>query len=119
MFRSSIPFEGVFTNETVIAQVSCAGKTIIDFITSSPVGMTKTVIANPSTGRSWNSSFSLKVMLPFWVFSLSIFSGLLFLISMGLKVSALEQSIRPMSSQTHGVSRSWLVLLHPICKRHF
>ena len=49
IFRLFVPL-GVLVNETVIAQVGCSGKTIDDFTTSSPVGMTKTSIANPSTG---------------------------------------------------------------------
>ena len=41
---------GVLVNETVVAQVGCSSETIVDFTTSSPVGMTKTSIANPSSG---------------------------------------------------------------------
>ena len=41
---------GVFVNETVIAQIGCSGKTIIDFTTSSPAGMSKTTIMNTSPG---------------------------------------------------------------------
>jgi hypothetical protein len=41
---------GNLTNETVIAQVGCAGKTIVEFTTSSPTGLIKTNIINPSTG---------------------------------------------------------------------
>ena len=37
-------------NETVIAQVGCTGKTIIDFTTSSPAGMSKTNIINTGPG---------------------------------------------------------------------
>lgn len=36
--------------EYVIAQVGCSGKTITDFTTTSPVGLTKSAIQNPSTG---------------------------------------------------------------------
>ena len=36
--------------EYVVVQVGCTGKTIIDFVTSTPVGMTKSAIQNPSTG---------------------------------------------------------------------
>lgn len=42
---------GVFVNETVIAEVGCGGKIIIDFTTSSPAGMSKTTIRNTSPGR--------------------------------------------------------------------
>ena len=41
---------GVLANETIIAQVGCPGKTIPEFITSSPMGLIKTAISNPSTG---------------------------------------------------------------------
>jgi hypothetical protein len=41
---------GANVTEFVIAQVGCTGKSIIDFVTSTPVGMTKSVIQNPSTG---------------------------------------------------------------------
>lgn len=41
---------GILTNETVIAQVGCPGKTISEFTTSSPIGLIKTNIINPSTG---------------------------------------------------------------------
>ncbi|CAF0857108.1 unnamed protein product [Adineta ricciae] len=41
---------GSNVTEYVIVQVYCAGKTIIDFITSTPVGMTKSTILNPSPG---------------------------------------------------------------------
>ena len=41
---------GILTNETVIAQVGCSNKTIKEFTTSSPTGLIKTAIANPSTG---------------------------------------------------------------------
>ncbi|CAF4631991.1 unnamed protein product, partial [Rotaria sp. Silwood2] len=40
---------GALTNETVIAQVNCANKTIIDFTTSSPIGMKKTAITKIGT----------------------------------------------------------------------
>ena len=36
--------------EYVIVQVGCPGKTIIDFVSSTPIGMTKSGIQNPSTG---------------------------------------------------------------------
>lgn len=42
---------GVLVTEKVIAQVGCLGKSIIEFVTSSPIGMTKSVIQNPSTGE--------------------------------------------------------------------
>ena len=42
---------GVLSNETVIAQVTCPGKTITDFVTSSPTGLRKSAIMNPSTGN--------------------------------------------------------------------
>ncbi|CAF3771940.1 unnamed protein product [Rotaria sordida] len=41
---------GSTVSEYVIAQIGCSGKTIIDFTSSSPVGMTKSTIENPSTG---------------------------------------------------------------------
>jgi len=41
---------GVLDNETVIAQVGCAGRTIVEFTTSSPIGLIQTAIANPTTG---------------------------------------------------------------------
>ncbi|CAF1080336.1 unnamed protein product [Rotaria sordida] len=41
---------GSTVSEYVIAQIGCSGKTIIDFTSSSPVGMTKSTIQNPSTG---------------------------------------------------------------------
>jgi len=34
----------------VIAEVGCPGKTIKEFTTSSPTGLIKTAIENPSTG---------------------------------------------------------------------
>ncbi|CAF4660911.1 unnamed protein product, partial [Rotaria sp. Silwood2] len=40
------------TNETVIAQVNCANKTIIDFTTSSPIGMKKTAITKIGTSKT-------------------------------------------------------------------
>ncbi|UJR14593.1 hypothetical protein I4U23_001588 [Adineta vaga] len=39
---------GSNVTEYVIVQVFCAGKTITDFVSSTPVGMTKSVILNPS-----------------------------------------------------------------------
>ena len=41
---------GSNVTEFVIAQVGCSGKSIIDFTTTSPVGLRKTAIQNPSTG---------------------------------------------------------------------
>lgn len=41
---------GNLTNETVIAQIGCVGKTIVEFTTSSPIGLIKSAIMNPSTG---------------------------------------------------------------------
>ncbi|CAF1251765.1 unnamed protein product [Adineta steineri] len=41
---------GVQLNETVIAQTYCPGQTIVDFVTSSPIGMTHSAISNPSSG---------------------------------------------------------------------
>ncbi|CAF1082691.1 unnamed protein product, partial [Adineta ricciae] len=40
---------GVQLNETVIVQTYCPGQTIVDFVTSSPIGMTHSAISNPST----------------------------------------------------------------------
>ncbi|UJR12009.1 hypothetical protein I4U23_016187 [Adineta vaga] len=36
--------------ETVIIQVFCSGQTIVDYVSSVPVGMTKSKISNPSSG---------------------------------------------------------------------
>jgi hypothetical protein len=36
----------------VIAQVGCTGKTITEFTTSSPIGLIKSSIINPSTGQN-------------------------------------------------------------------
>jgi hypothetical protein len=41
---------GVLTNETVIAQIGCAGKNITQFTTSSPIGLSQSAIMNPTTG---------------------------------------------------------------------
>ncbi|CAF1317920.1 unnamed protein product [Rotaria sp. Silwood1] len=41
---------GSNVTEYVIAQVYCPGKTITDFVTSSPVGLRKSTIQNPSSG---------------------------------------------------------------------
>ncbi|CAF4144587.1 unnamed protein product, partial [Adineta steineri] len=41
---------GVQLNETVIAQTYCPGQTIVDFVTTSPIGMTHSAIRNPSSG---------------------------------------------------------------------
>ncbi|CAF4693046.1 unnamed protein product [Rotaria sp. Silwood2] len=43
---------GLNVTEYVIVQVYCSGKSIVDFITSSPVGLTKSGIQNPSSGMS-------------------------------------------------------------------
>ncbi|CAF3344321.1 unnamed protein product [Rotaria sp. Silwood1] len=43
------PNRGVQLTETVIAQTYCTGESIVDFVTSSPIGMTHSTIANPST----------------------------------------------------------------------
>ena len=40
----------VSLNETIIAQVGCAGKTIIELLTSSPLGMVKTNVTSMSSG---------------------------------------------------------------------
>ena len=45
-----ILIEGNLTEETVIAQIGCSGKTIVEFTTSSPIGLIKSAIMNPSTG---------------------------------------------------------------------
>ena len=42
---------GTITNETVMAQVGCTGKAIVEFITTSPIGLVKSAIINPSTGQ--------------------------------------------------------------------
>ncbi|CAF1238732.1 unnamed protein product [Adineta steineri] len=41
---------GVQLNETVIVQTYCPGQTIVDIVTSSPIGMTHSNISNPSSG---------------------------------------------------------------------
>ncbi|CAF0986798.1 unnamed protein product [Adineta steineri] len=41
---------GVQLNETVQVQTYCPGQTIVNFVTSSPVGMTHSAISNPSSG---------------------------------------------------------------------
>ncbi|UJR08422.1 hypothetical protein I4U23_012692 [Adineta vaga] len=41
---------GSNVTEYVIVQVYCPGKAIVDFVSSSPVGMTKSAILNPSPG---------------------------------------------------------------------
>lgn len=41
---------GSNVTEYVIVQIGCSGKTIVDFTTNTPVGMTKSAIQNPSTG---------------------------------------------------------------------
>jgi hypothetical protein len=51
-------FLGVQLTETVIAQTTCAGQSVVDFVTSSPIGMTHSVISNPSAGKQ--SVFQLK-----------------------------------------------------------
>ncbi|UJR38695.1 hypothetical protein I4U23_031361 [Adineta vaga] len=40
---------GVQLNETIIVQTYCPGQTIVDLVTSSPIGMTHSAIRNPST----------------------------------------------------------------------
>jgi hypothetical protein len=93
---------GVLSNETVIAQVNCPGKSIIDFMTSSPLGMTTTAIVNPSTGKTRICSLpTYRAHLQ--VSTLSIFFGLLLPISMGHKDFALEQWTRQVSSRSSGV----------------
>ena len=42
---------GVQLNETVEIQTYCPGQTIIDIVTSSPIGMTHSAISNPSPGK--------------------------------------------------------------------
>lgn len=37
--------------ELVIVQVNCAGKSIVDFVSSVPIGMKKSTIQNPSTSE--------------------------------------------------------------------
>ncbi|CAM4758674.1 unnamed protein product [Rotaria magnacalcarata] len=37
-------------NETIIVQTYCTGQTIVDFVTSSPIGMVHSAISNPSSG---------------------------------------------------------------------
>jgi hypothetical protein len=60
------------TNETVIAQVGCTGKTITEFTTSSPIGLIKSSITNPSTGRNIYFSFLSHLLFIF----LLIFTGI-------------------------------------------
>lgn len=40
----NMDFVDALTNETVIAEVICPGKTIVEFITSSPIGLRKSAI---------------------------------------------------------------------------
>ncbi len=42
---------GVQLTETVIVQTYCSGDSIVDFVTSSPIGMTHSAISNPSPGK--------------------------------------------------------------------
>ncbi|CAF1012841.1 unnamed protein product [Rotaria sordida] len=44
-----VPYDVQLT-ETVIVQTYCTGQTIVDFVTSSPIGMTHSAITNPSSG---------------------------------------------------------------------
>ena len=48
-------------SETIIVQVNCPGKSIVDFITSVPVGMTKSPIQNPSTGSYTYFAISISI----------------------------------------------------------
>ncbi|CAF4481507.1 unnamed protein product [Rotaria sp. Silwood2] len=50
LVKSVTLLSGFLTNETVIAQVGCPGKSIVEFTTSSPIGLIKSAIINPSTG---------------------------------------------------------------------
>jgi len=47
---SKIYLLDVQLTETVIAQTYCTGESIVDFVTSSPYGMTHSAITNPSSG---------------------------------------------------------------------
>ena len=42
---------GSIVTENIIATVHCLGKRITDFVTSFPVGMTKSDVQNPSPGE--------------------------------------------------------------------
>lgn len=46
--------------ETVIAQVNCPGKTIDDFISSSPIGLRKGPIVDMGSGKSMISMSALE-----------------------------------------------------------
>ena len=65
----------VLTNETVIAEVTCAGKRIVEFVTSSPIGLRKSAILNPSTGI-----FTVKDTLSHDYSSLFLYTGVYIII---------------------------------------
>jgi hypothetical protein len=52
---------GVQLTETVIVQVYCTGDSIVDFVTSSPIGMTHSAISNPSPGKYFASFLSVRI----------------------------------------------------------
>ena len=52
---------GVQLTETVIVQIYCAGDSIVDFVTSSPYGMTHSAISNPSAGKQFTVFFSVRI----------------------------------------------------------
>jgi hypothetical protein len=56
---------GSNVTEYVVVQVYCPGKTIIDFITSSPIGLIKSTIQNPSSGMLLFCPFHLLHYLNF------------------------------------------------------
>jgi hypothetical protein len=47
---------GVQLTESVIAQTTCAGQSVVDFVTSSPIGMTHSVIVSSSGGKQFSLS---------------------------------------------------------------
>ncbi len=47
--------------ETVIVQTYCANQSIVDFVTSSPIGMTHSTITNTSPGKYFAVFLSVRV----------------------------------------------------------
>ena len=89
--------------EFVVVQVGCPGKTIIDFITSTPVGMTKSAIQNPSTGKSLRRALVSIASISRFQASSALFSvGFHQPLKMVFKVSVLVRLITPMYNQING-----------------
>lgn len=53
---------GTSVTENVIVQVYCPGKSIVDLITSSPVGLTQSAITQTASSRSPLTNKSLSVI---------------------------------------------------------